>query len=142
MYIILSQRPIKEFLNANDHKQYMKDCIYFSLKYVEFKKTSKNAFYSIDSWVELYNLFDNTPLYIGILTDKYFYAHCKDTINSIHFTKWHIPKYFTEENKEKVLPPQDRLWIDEEYFSNIWENKIKTNNFNQNPFIEIKLDGK
>ena len=137
MYIIMSQHPVSEFIKAENHNAYIDNCNYFSMSN---KKNKKDLFDVTSEWAEWYNCFDSTPLYIGIMTNNFYYKNCEDIINSAWITKWNIPGHLDDEAMKQMLPVQKRLWTHEEYFNEVWQ-AVENHNFNAEPFMEIKLDG-
>lgn len=144
MRCILSQKPIADFFQAENKTEYAYNSNYFSIK----TDVKKNDIYdNLYAWVDWYAVFDNKPLFLTVMTDKYWFRNVNESESirrSMLFVNWgNIPSNSLENDSQKFKKPlaiDKRLWNDFSYFEAICE-VIKSNNFNKNEMIEIKLDG-
>ena len=139
MYITISQKPIKELIDATQKQLYIMTSDYFSIK---GNISQDNLFENLAEWVEWYNYFKNIPIYVTVMNDNYYKKNIG--INTVQFTKWNIPTNIdktNEENISKMLPESFRLWTDSDYFVNKYKKYIETNDFSQNPMVTMYLDG-
>ena len=145
MYCILSQNPIKDFFQATNKTEYAYNSNYFSIKpYIKKKDIYDNLY----AWVDWYTVFDNKPLFLTVMTDKYWFRNVDESESirrSILFVNWgNIPSNILEMKDRKYKSPlqeKARLWNDSDYFKSMCEVILK-NNFNENEIVEIKLGGK
>lgn len=144
MHCILSEKPITEFFEAEDKYKYIDSLKYFSIK---ARINKQNLFQEMYSWVMFYAGFHKSPLYVALATDNYWFEKTKgDKIsNTVKITCWvDMPSTYPYKNSEKYLPlipAKKRIWNDEDYFLKACE-LINENNFQVNPYVEVKLDGK
>ena len=142
MNIIISRKPIKELLDSKNSDKYI-DSLDFIL--IKTFLTKKDVYDRLACWLNWYAIFSNIPVYLGVLSDEFYYKYNIKPSSSM-YTKWDNiptsagPSNFDELGKQS-LPDEQRLWHHESYVHSIYEFYIKNNNFKHNPFIEIYLDG-
>ena len=137
MVLLLTNISLDEFIEMEDKRQYALDCNYFSLN---SQNRNKKELFEWLNWVGWYFLWENTPLYISVLTDNYWAKHCDNLKNSARFTTWKtVPKSTmdADNNKYSLLPSNKRIGNQETVDKIIEE--LKLFNFKKSPYYTIKI---
>ena len=141
MILILSQIPFKELIVKKDIKAYATDCNYFSM---EVKRTKSDIAVQARFWIDWYCSFETTPLYIAVVSDKYWSMVGGNLRDRRKFSTWKtVPRYIEDALKENSLyhtiKIQDRICLDED-IKNIFE-RIIHHNFKKDPVFTTRIGG-
>ena len=139
MILILSNISFEELKAKPDMKQYAVDCDYFSLIKT---RTKSEAALQMTGWVNWYVICCNVPLYITVLTDKYWKEICGSFAPTVRFTTWKtVPRYVEELNREDgkyfTVPANERL-CSEKKVESVAEEIIR-HNFKNEPVYTERL---
>ena len=134
MFLMLSNISLEEIKSKEDLRDYVINTDYFSLAYCSNKnKLIDDA----EGWISWYCLFSTKPLYITVMSDRYWNSIKNTMNNSVRCTTWkHIPKGGFDAKYEDVIPKQNRL-CDEDKIKHICET-IKNANIKDKP-LEMHL---
>ena len=137
MVLLLTDISLDEFISIEDKRQYALDCNYFSLN--SLIRDKKELFEWLN-WVGWYFLWENTPLYVSVLTDNYWAKHCGNLENSAKFTTWKtVPKSTMDADKgEYSLLSSDKRIGNQETINDIIE-EMRLFNFKKSPYYTIKI---
>ena len=134
MFLMLSNISLEEIKTKEDLRDYVVNTDYFSLAYCSNKnKLIDNA----EGWIAWYCLFSTKPLYITVMSDRYWNSIKNTMNNSVKCTTWkYIPSGGFDAKYEDVIPEKDRL-CNEDKIKHICET-IKNANIKDKP-LEIHL---
>lgn len=134
MYLILANDSIKDFLSKSDKRKYAINADYFGMK----SNIKKSEIYDqLYGWVLWYCIFKNKPLHVIAMSDRFAYRNIGNLINSSLFVTWKdMPKYASEASEYTQIPHDERIFSDDKYIE-ILSEKIKNNNFRENPCIDL-----
>lgn len=134
MFLMLSNISLKEIKNKKDLRDYVINTDYFSLAY----RSNKNKIIECaEIWIAWYCLFSTKPLYITVMSDRYWNSIKNTLNNSVRCTTWkNIPRSVFDTKNEDILPEQVRL-CNENKIKHICET-IKNANIKDKP-LEIHL---
>lgn len=107
MFLMLSNISLEKIKTKEDLRDYVINTDYFSLAYCSNKnKLIDNA----EGWIAWYCLFSTKPLYITVMSDRYWNSIKNTMNNSVRCTNWkYIPKGGFDAKYEDVIPEQNRL---------------------------------
>lgn len=138
MYCIISKRPIEEFFESEDQKQYIDTLNYFYLKSDLKKSNIGDCLYSS---LESYNIFENEPIYVRIMTDNYYFRRIQDSLkNTAIMSKLPYREALQSFDSNRMLPINKRLWSDENYTEHII-NMFEKFNYKKSDYLEIFVNG-
>ena len=134
MFLMLSNISLEEIKNKEDLRDYVINTDYFSLAY----RSNKNRIIvRAEIWIAWYCLFSTKPLYITVMSDRYWNSIKNTMNNSVRCTTWkYIPKNVFDVKNADIIPEQVRL-CNEDKIKHICET-IKNANIKDKP-LEIHL---
>lgn len=138
MYCMMMQIPMNEFIEKSDKHKYVFDADFFDMiGFVKFNDIVDRL--NILAW---YNLYTNVPLYIYVMSDRYFFKTFKGTDIELQakLSNWKTVPAYCRNIELKVLPEEYRLRRYEDTLVDEVRSKLSKNNYINNPLIEVYIE--
>lgn len=139
MILILSEISLEDLIKKADMKEYAYSCDYFSLIFLNSKNEAAEQ---AEGWVTWYSLFSTVPLYVSVITNRYWFSVCGNLDRTVRFTTWKtVPHYLEEANKEDspfhAVKDSNKICSRKD-IEELCES-IKKHNYKDKPVFSIKI---